>query len=115
MSRVIVTGQVLAVSGERVHLHLCGTLDETREAWVTRPTHLPAEALDGTPWQATMPESIETFAQLDAHPDALAEFELAPADPDRWASVEAWVEAFEASGTTAQSVALADAPSEFAP
>jgi hypothetical protein len=75
-----VTGQVLEVSQENLHilLRLSGLVDDNEEEWIPLPQELPGWALDGTVFRAELSEDIETFQELAQRPWALRKFRHTP-------------------------------------
>jgi hypothetical protein len=75
-----VTGQILEVCQEKVHvfLRLSGLLDDNEEEWLPLPQELPGWALDGTVFRAELSEDIETFQELAQRPWALRKFRHTP-------------------------------------
>lgn len=77
-----VVGQVLEVDptpGRNwVRVHMLGTLDESPETWIPLPQEMPGWALDGTPFEADLNISVETFKTLAERPWSLRNFRHAP-------------------------------------
>lgn len=75
-----VRGQVLACSvpQQRILLYLSGLTDDFKQAWIPFPPFLPGWALDGTVFEAKIPESIESFEDLWRSPWAIQNFKHTP-------------------------------------
>lgn len=75
--RYLVTGQVVREISESIELVLWGLLDEPPEEEaivIRRPATLPEWTLKHSVFEAYLPTSIESVAQLSANPDALTGF-----------------------------------------